>query len=47
MICRECPFGQIIQTDSFIWMVKCEIEDCLMALEDECYFPETIKEKGV
>jgi len=47
MICEQCPFGELIQTDSFIWMVYCPIEEALMARNDECYFPETIAEKGV
>ena len=47
MICENCPFGKLVQTDSFIWMIYCEIEDCLMGRKDECYFPETIAEKGV
>lgn len=47
MICKDCPFGELVQIDSLIWMVKCSIEDTLMAKEDECYFPETIAEKGV
>lgn len=41
MICRECPYGTMIQTDSLIWMIQCPIEDALMALEDECDFPDT------
>ena len=40
MICRECPYGTMVQTDSFLWMIQCSIEDALMALEDECDFPE-------
>lgn len=47
MVCEQCPFGELIQVDTFIWMVKCEIEGCLMGRKDECYFPETIAEKGV
>jgi len=44
MICEQCPFGKLIQTDSLIWMVECSINNCLMARKDECYFPE-MKEK--
>ena len=47
MICENCPFGELVQIDSLIWMVKCQIEDILMTRQDECYFPETIMEKGV
>ena len=47
MICEQCPFGELVQVDSLIWMVKCTIEDTLMAREDECFFPETIQKKGV
>lgn len=47
MICEQCPYGKLVQTDSFIWMVQCEIENCLMGRKDECFFPETIQEKGV
>lgn len=47
MICENCPFGKLVQTDSFIWMVECSVEDTLMAREDECFYPETIMEKGV
>lgn len=31
MICEQCPFGKLVQVYSFIWMVKCTIEDTLMA----------------
>ena len=44
MICENCPYGELIQTDSLIWMVQCSIEDALMSCKDECYFPETIQE---
>ena len=42
MLCENCPFGTLTQTDSLIWMVQCSIKDCLMARKDECEFPETI-----
>ena len=43
MICENCPYGELVQTDSLIWMVQCSIEDALMSCKDECYFPETIQ----
>lgn len=42
MLCKDCPFGKIIQIDSLIWMVECSIEETLMAREDECFYPETV-----
>lgn len=47
MICEQCPFGELVQIDSLIWMVDCSINDCLMGRQDECFFPETVQEKGV
>lgn len=47
MIYGQCPFGELVQTDLFIWMVECSINNCLVARENECYFSETIQEKGV
>ena len=47
MICENCPYGELVQIDSLIWMVQCPIEDALMTCKDECYFPETIQEKGM
>jgi len=47
MICEQCPFGELVQTDSFIWMIDCSINDCLMGRQDECFFPEAMAEKGV
>ena len=47
MICKNCPFGELVQEDTLIWLVECEIDDTAHALYDECYFPETIQEKGV
>lgn len=42
MICENCPYGELVQIDSLIWMVQCSIEDALMAREDECSFPDKI-----
>jgi len=47
MICENCPYGELVQVDSLIWMVKCSIEDALMARKDECCFPDIIQKKGV
>lgn len=44
MICEQCPFGKLVQTESFIWMVDCIVNDCLMARADGCFFPETIQQ---
>lgn len=47
MICENCPYGELVQIDSLIWMVQCSIEDALMAREDECSFPDkTLKENN-
>lgn len=38
MIYEQCPFGELVQIDSFIWMVNCTIEDTLMTRADGCFF---------
>ena len=43
MICNQCPFGELVQIDSFLWMIQCSIEDCLMARHDECSIPDEIE----
>ena len=47
MLCKDCPFGELTQVDHIIWMVNCTINDTLVSKEEECFFPETIAEKGV
>lgn len=40
MICEQCPYGKLVQVDSFLWMIDCSIENCLMARQDECDLPD-------
>ena len=36
MICENCPYGELIQIDSLIWMVLWKKNDVLMARQDGC-----------
>lgn len=48
MICKNCPFGEYFYIP--IWDeegIDCYIDDEEHDLNDECFFPETIMEKGV
>ena len=50
MICKNCPFGEIKQIDTNIepiFYIECPFNSEEHNLNDECFFPETIMEKGV
>ena len=56
MICKDCPFGECIenyyyddniQTHVTDYDYSCEIDGDLYEPNHECFFPETILEKGV
>ena len=36
LLCKDCPNGELVQTDSLIWMIRCKIDGTLMAREEEC-----------
>lgn len=36
LLCKDCPNGELVRTDSLIWMVRCRIDDTLMSLEEKC-----------
>ena len=43
MYCKNCPYATINDDH---WII-CDIDDTIHKLYDECFFPETIMEKGV
>lgn len=43
MICKNCPFG----TERLDGYIQCDIDEEDHEPYDECFFPETIMEKGV
>ena len=50
MLCADCPFSEIreITTKTTpIYYLECTIDECPHDPTDECFFPETVKEKGV
>lgn len=48
MICSNCPFATYVEPiDENDETYYCEIEEVYYAADNECFFPETIKEKGV
>ena len=48
MICRLCPFQYSLEPiDNSDTTVFCEINNEPKDENDECFFPETIMEKGV
>ena len=48
MICRNCPFSYKLEPiDNNDDSYHCDIDGQVHDNNDECYFPETIMEKGV
>ena len=48
MICRNCPFATLIEPiDENDETYYCEIKETYYAADNECFFPETMMEKGV
>lgn len=50
MICSDCPYGEIkeINTDvEPIYYIERSIDERSHDLNEECFFPEAIIEKGV
>ena len=50
MICRNCPYGEIKEIDTDVGpiiYIECTIDEQEHDLSYECFFPETMMEKGV
>ena len=47
MICKNCPLGEITKENNNPIYVFCTVEEDYKDLDYECFFPETIAEKGV
>ena len=47
MLCKDCPFMRVVT--NFLLQTKyvCQLDNEPREENDECFFPETIMEKGV